>query len=206
MMILVNRGPRSLTHLRTPNLGILVGPRNGYRAESLKGWVWAADNDCFSGFDEERYRRMLDWAYVEATPAAGLPLWVTAPDAVADAAETLRLFSYWSGVIASLGLPVAFVAQDGLTMRTAPWSEFSCLFIGGSTEWKLGEDARLLVRYARRHGKQVHMGRVNTLRRIRYAKSIGCDSVDGTKYSRYADTYLPRDLAFAAGEGQMRLD
>lgn len=33
---------------------------------------------------------------------------------------------------------------------------------------------------AKRRGKHVHMGRVNSLRRLRFARDIGCDSVDGT--------------------------
>ena len=40
------------------------------------------------------------------------------------------------------------------------------------------------------------MGRVNTLRRLRYAESIGVDSVDGTKWARWRDTYLDEGLRF----------
>ena len=39
--------------------------------------------------------------------------------------------------------------------------------------------------------KWVHMGRVNSLRRLRYASAIGCDSADGT-YLRFGpDVNLP---------------
>lgn len=61
-----------------------------------------------------------------------------------------------------------------------PWHTFDVLFIGGSTEWKLGPGARALVAEAKRRGKWVHMGRVNSGRRWSYAEHIGCDSVDGT--------------------------
>ena len=37
------------------------------------------------------------------------------------------------------------------------------------------------------------MGRVNSLRRLAYAASIGCDSIDGTQWVRYRDTYLATD-------------
>ncbi len=37
-----------------------------------------------------------------------------------------------------------------------------------------------LAQEAKRLGKWLHMGRVNSLARIHYAESIGCDSVDGT--------------------------
>lgn len=48
------------------------------------------------------------------------------------------------------------------------------------TEWKLGRAAALLTQEAKRRGKPVHMGRVNSRRRLRYAASIGCDTADGT--------------------------
>jgi hypothetical protein len=44
---------------------------------------------------------------------------------------------------------------------------------------------------ARGRGKWVHMGRVNSLRRLRYAAAIGCDSADGTYLAFGPDTNLP---------------
>ena len=38
--------------------------------------------------------------------------------------------------------------------------------------------------------------RVNTRRRLRYAESIGVDSVDGTKWAKWRDTYLDEGLRF----------
>lgn len=69
-------------------------------------------------------------------------------------------------------------------------------FIGGSTAWKLGPHARRLVADAKRRGKWVHMGRVNSLKRFRYAAAIGCDSCDGT-YLRFGpDINLPKVLSW----------
>jgi len=42
----------------------------------------------------------------------------------------------------------------------------------------------------------VHIGRVNTLRRLRYAYDLGADTVDGTAYSMYPETHLPTALSF----------
>lgn len=44
-----------------------------------------------------------------------------------------------------------------------------------------------------RRGMWAHRGRVNSLKRIRYAGAIGCDSADGTclVQSRNPDRYLP---------------
>lgn len=50
-----------------------------------------------------------------------------------------------------------------------------------------------------------HMGRVNSLRRIRYAKSIGCDSVDGSALAMFTDTYLEGYCAAASAPAQLNL-
>jgi hypothetical protein len=57
-----------------------------------------------------------------------------------------------------------------------------------------GPECVQLVRAWKRAGKWVHLGRVNSERRIRYAASIGCDSVDGTQWVRFRDTCLARGL------------
>lgn len=141
------------------------------------GQVWAADNGRYSApekYTDERYLRWL------GTRDAASCLFATAPDVVGDAAATLALSVPMFGPIRAAGYPVAFVAQDGLEHLDVPWDGFDALFIGGTTAWKLGEACRLIVAEAKRLGKWVHMGRVNSLRRMRYAESIGCDSADGT--------------------------
>jgi hypothetical protein len=40
------------------------------------------------------------------------------------------------------------------------------------------------------------MGRVNSLKRLRYAEMIGCDSVDGTYLTFAPDENLPRLLGW----------
>lgn len=81
----------------------------------------------------------------------------------------------------------------------------SAVFIGGTTEFKLGATARAITAEAKRRGKWVHMGRVNTAQRVRYAKQIGCDSFDGTTFSRWRATYLRKGLAWAQTGKQLTL-
>jgi hypothetical protein len=50
------------------------------------------------------------------------------------------------------------------------------------------------------------MGRVNSLRRLAYAAAIGCDSIDGTQWVRFRDTYLRQGLQACAAGAQLRLD
>lgn len=140
--------------------------------------LWCADNGCFGkGYPGDA--EFLAWLKDRPSDRA-LCKFATAPDVVGDAHATLVRSQPFLPRIRALGYQAALVAQDGLTFETAPWHTFDVLFIGGTTEWKLGTEARWLVRSAKKRGKWVHMGRVNSRRRLRYAHAIGCDSVDGT--------------------------
>jgi len=80
-------------------------------------------------------------------------------------------------VIREYGYPVAFVTQDGLRMEDVPWDDFDVLFVGGSDEHKLRESWPFIYR-AKELGKWVHVGRVNSEKRMRMFWMA--DSVDGT--------------------------
>jgi hypothetical protein len=186
---------------RHPNLGVLSSPRRFYRAaEGVESWSWAADNDAYSAWEPIRYKEMLDG--IKGLESC---LFVTAPDVVGDASKTMKLFWSWVDVIKETGLPVALVAQDGLTADHVPWWWIDALFIGGSTSFKMGPEAEYLALAARENGKWLHMGRVNGHQRVRYAKAIGCDSIDGTSLTWFRDTWLPIFLRHAAAEPQMML-
>lgn len=191
-MLLVTTGhPDVAERYKHDHLGRLVQPRHysSIEATAASSIPWAADNDAFIKFDETAFRNML----ARLRGLLGC-LFVAAPDVVGDAAATLELFGEWKRIIHAHGLPCALVAQDGLTPETTPWQSFEALFVGGSTEWKLGEQAERLVEEAKRRGKHVHMGRVNSRKRIRYAAEIGCDSVDGTSYACWKQVHLRRGL------------
>lgn len=154
---------------------------------TVPGLPWACDNDAFAKWSEHRYRAMLR----QHQGQEGC-LWVAAPDVVGDAAKTLALFNRWEPELREHGYPVALIAQDGLTLAAVPWARFDCLFIGGTTEFKLGAQARTLVGAAILHGKLVHAGRVNSARRIRYFHDLGVHSFDGTSLVRWPEVYLRR--------------
>ena len=173
-------------------LDCIETPKQGNRP--VEGATWCADNGCFG----KGYPGDDKWfAWLEANAhRADSCLFAVAPDVVGEAQATLDRSAPWFAPIRALGYPVAFVAQDGLESLTAPWDEFDVLFIGGSTEWKLGAEARALTVEAKRRGKHVHMGRVNSLARLRYADAIGCDSADGTYVAFGPDTNLPHVLGW----------
>lgn len=158
------------------DLGQMCTPNE--RRRPLPGVVWAADNGCFS----TRYvgdGRWMAWL-ADLSADAGRCLFATAPDVVGDAQATLARSRPWLPGIRRLGYRAALVAQDGLEHLDCPWDEFDVLFVGGTTVWKLAAASRDLIAEAKRLGKWVHMGRVNSRRRWSYAEHIGCDSVDGT--------------------------
>jgi len=158
------------------------------------GVEWCADNGCFSsGYPGDA--AWLAWLTKQASrPDAALCVFAVAPDVVGDAEATLARSKPWLPVIRGLGFTPAFVGQDGQEHLPVPWESFDVLFIGGSTEWKLGPEARKLIAEAQQLGKYVHMGRVNTKGRLQYALSLGCDSVDGTFLKYGPDVNLPRLL------------
>lgn len=166
---------------RLRGAGYMLTPRMGQYPAA--GVVWAADNGCFSqpeAFDLDAY---FVWLNALAPFAAGC-LFATAPDVVGDAKATLDRSTPVLPRLREAGYPAALVGQDGLERMEVPWDAFDAFFIGGSTDWKLSESAAALARHARSLGKWVHMGRVNSLKRLRIAASMGCNSVDGT-YLKY---------------------
>lgn len=202
MLLLVNTGHQGMLDHAHPNLGRLVQPRfySSVEKTAALGIPWAADNDAYSLFHEVRYRAMLQ-------RLIGLDgcIFVTAPDVVGVARETLALFSQWEPVLHEMGLPVGLVLQDGQEYRPVPWDRLEAVFVGGTTAWKLGPHAERLVREAKDREKWVHMGRVNSRKRLLYARAIGCDSVDGSSFAKFGRAHIPNGLEWATEDLQMRL-
>jgi hypothetical protein len=145
------------------------------------------DNGVFTGkFNEQEFWGKLERVY----PYKENCVFVVAPDVVSNAIATMDAFRYWGCRIQAKGWPVAFAAQDGQELFDLP-PEFDALFIGGSTEWKLSHHALDLIRQAKKMGKWVHVGRVNSQKRIRHFQLAGVDSVDGTSVCFAPDKNYP---------------
>lgn len=139
------------------------------------GWLWAADNGCFStNFKEAKWRSWLEKPH----PRSGCLL-ATVPDVVGSHDSTMYRWRKFNNYVRDLRYPVAFVAQDGATVRNVPWDEMDVLFVGGTTSFKQGFASGLLAREAREQGKWVHVGRVNSFKRLSHWAEIA-DSADGT--------------------------
>ena len=170
-------------------LGCIRTPKQG----NLKpnGAVWCADNGVFgNSFNERSWWNFL----VRWRGDVELCKFAVAPDVVADSEATLERSKPWLAKIRELGYPVALAAQDGMMLDDVPWSDIDALFIGGSSAWKDGHEAKILAKQAKALDKWVHMGRVNGFTRYLYARSISCDSVDGTFLTYAPDINLARLL------------
>lgn len=180
------------THRRYADTGLfgcLLTPYGGHDAGRVaaSGLPFACDNDFFWRPDPTAFRRML-------ARVAGLPncRFVACPDRVGDARATLAMFDDWRAEVAASGQPAALVGQDGAEDCDLPWDRLDTLFVGGTTAWKESRAALVLTEEARRRGKWVHVGRVNTLRRLRKVWDWGTvDSIDGTCFSKWPDKYFP---------------
>lgn len=171
------------------HLGMIATPAQGQAVPA--GAPWCADNGCFGkGYPGDD--AWIEWLESFTADERSRCAFAVAPDVVGDARATLERSSPWLERVRALGYPVAFVAQDGAEDVHPPWDQFDVLFIGGTTEWKLGQQARDVVNMAHDHGKAVHMGRVNSRMRLQYAVNIGCDSADGTFITFGPDKNLPR--------------
>lgn len=178
--------------IRAGRLGRLCTPQGG--KIPVEG-TWAADSGCFTlgaRFDLGRYLGWLD----RMRPYADRCLFAPAPDVVADWEATLARSAPVLPLIEALGYRAALVLQDGASVDTVPWGTFGALFVGGTTEFKLGPDVRAICDVAW-PDVLIHVGRVNSGRRFRYARDVlGADSADGTFLSFGPGTNLPRLLAW----------
>lgn len=168
------------------DLGCIDTPAQGNKRQD--GWTWAADNGCFS----EKWAAGKWYGWLDSLDPTGC-LFAVVPDVVCDAEATDRRWSRYAPAVKALGFPAAYVTQNGCTGFPA---DADALFTGGDDEWKLGRDARDLMREAKALGLWCHMGRVNSLRRLKLAATDGYDSVDGTYLAFGPDTNLPKLLRY----------
>lgn len=209
--------PRVRDAMTAGHIDMIATPKQGQAVPP--GAAWCADNGCFGkGYPGDD--AWLAWLDTYTPDERARCLFATAPDVVAHAPATLVRSAPYLAQIRGMGYPAALVAQDGLQSDAQhlwawargrhpgrlqiPWDEFDVLFVGGSTAWKLGPDARRLAAQAKAHGKWVHVGRVNSEQRLRYSSApypygLGADSADGTYIAFGPDRNLPNVLAWMRG-------
>ena len=184
MLVMLGNHSSSLFHYwagRYPNrVGWLVGP-SAQRKTTLRSWVpYALDNDAFAAWkngtqwSEDSFFEFLDWVGTHAHK----PRWVAVPDVVTDREATLANWDTYAPRCREYGHQLAFVMQDKMTASDIP-GDADLVFIGGSYRWKWGS-----IEWICREFPRVHVGRVNSLQKLRRANELGVESVDGTGWFR----------------------
>lgn len=182
-----------VAQMRRGALGFIDTPAQRQKRPGVA--LWCADNGVFGkGFPGEQ--AWFAWLQRQAAKRdAALCLFAVAPDVVGDHEATLKRSRPWLQPIRELNIPAAFVAQDGMTVDGFDeWELFDVLFIGGTDAFKLGDEAVALIREAKTRGKRVHMGRVNSRKRMRYCVALDVDTSDGTLIANGPDKHLPSVL------------
>lgn len=141
-----------------------------------EGIPYGLDNGCFKEFRRKEWERLVYEAQSDK------PVFVTLPDIVGDAQRTIELFDHFRWH--TQGLPRALVLQDGVERTRLDWYLFDAIFIGGTDEFKISKEAMNAAKVAKILGKWVHVGRVNTAKRVRNWVGLA-DSIDGSGISRY---------------------
>lgn len=194
MYIATPSGPPVRDAMQAGLIACMTTPAQGNRVPD--GAWWAADNGKF-GKDWPGADAWWAWLQAQARRyGRERCMFAVAPDVPFDAAGTLAESRPWLARIRSLGIPAAFAAQNGCDTLGVPWDEFDVLFLGGDTAWKIGSVAQRLAAIAKSLGKKVHMGRVNSRRRLQIAEWFGCDSADGTYLAFGPERNLPRLLGW----------
>ena len=170
--------PKYLNYRKDLPVGMLCTPTIRFHSSDVENYVTAMDNEAFIGFDENRFRNMLR-VYKDTDPK-----FVALPDVVSNHKETLKLWDKWKDEVLDENYPLGFVCQNGMKPRDIP-EEASAIFIGGDTEWKLGSEAIDIIDEARQRDLWIHIGRVNSIKRIQFCLSVGADSFDGSGYARF---------------------
>lgn len=167
-------------------LGVMLTPGYGFGKHvlrALKNCPAALDNGAFSawqkghGFDELPFLKTLSRLIKE-----GIHLEIIAvPDIV-----TGGMASYWFSHTWRLRLAghknLYLVVQDNMDYRV-DLEGYAGIFVGGSTKWKW-ETAERWVYEAKINDLKLHIGRVGTADRLKYAAELGADSVDSTNFQR----------------------
>lgn len=191
---------RNLAALRHRGWHLLVSAAGEWRSE---GFNYAIDNGAFTAFLEyqagKRAQNLLDLDLFERCidRMGGKADWILLPDIVGEGEASLALSIEWAPrVRARKGLqnvPLYLAVQDGMeagelhnrVLEFLLSGAVQGIFVGGSTEWKLST-ILFWGKIARRFSLKLHVGRVNTTKRISLCAAAGAHSFDGTSATMFS--------------------
>lgn len=117
---------------------------------------------------------------------------VVLPDIVGGGLRSLEMSLSWRERLGDPLCPLLLAVQDGMSVADVAELVGPALgiFVGGTTHFK-EHTLPMWGALARAGGAHLHVGRVNTARRVHLCHMAGADSIDGSSVSRFVVT-LPR--------------
>jgi hypothetical protein len=190
----------TLANMRKMGWSILLSAAGVLRTEGFE--KWGLDNGAWSAFqqgkpfDEDAFSRAIDKVGEGAQ-------WVVLPDIVAGGMESLELSLKWLDRLKGFPERLLIAVQDGIEPDDVRHylNPMVGLFIGGSTDYKL-RTMDAWGRLARRRNCYMHVGRVNSLKRINACAQAGADSFDGTSIIAFPDTIYTLTNGVLVGQHQ----
>lgn len=185
---------RNLDALREAGWRLLVSATGAHRTEGFRFCVdcgaWTAHKQR-KPFDVAAFERVLGRLGAQAD-------FVILPDIVGGGLASLAFSLEWLPRVLTQTSLALLAVQEGMTPDDVRphLGERVGIFIGGADDrWK-EQTAETWGRLGRAHGcGWVHMGRVNSARRIAICAHAGLTSFDGTSATRYVKTLPPLDRA-----------
>lgn len=193
---------RNLEALRLAGWRLLVSAAGVLRTE---GFRYALDNGAWSAFQQGT--PFAEMAFGKALDLLGENAdWVVLPDIVAGGMASLEFSLRWLERLQPFPQKLLIAVQDGMCPHDD--REFLSpavgIFVGGSTDWKLVTLESWSV-LARRRCCYLHVGRVNSARRIALCAAAAASSFDGTSATRFAESLpnLDRALDYAHNQADL---
>jgi hypothetical protein len=180
-----------------PNMRYMLSPATvrsfGVSRHHILKRGYAIDNGAYNyylrkvDFDEKAFYKLLD------TWATGCD-WVAIPDSVGNWEETKAMLDVWVPRLLEYKVPLLVVVQDGSEVNNykdvhmlLDRMDIQGIFVGGTTDWKLS-NIQGLSDVCKQHNKHIHVGRVNSVKRLKHCFYADVDSVDGSGMSRFTET------------------
>jgi hypothetical protein len=187
---------RTLASLRAANWGLMVSATGALRTEGFPRWC--LDNGAWTAYQQGRPFNANAFlvAYEKIAPGADF---CVLPDIVAGGMRSLDYSLKWQERLDPV-CPLLLAVQDGMTPADVEplIGDRLGIFVGGTTRFK--EDTLpSWGALARKRSVYLHVGRVNSARRVALCAMAGVDSIDGTSVTRFAQTLPLMDNAIRQG-------
>lgn len=175
---------KNLAALREYEWDLLLTPDNPTPRD---GFHYGCDNGAWRAYQQgEPFNERKFWKLIE--PHGAADDWVVVPDIVAGGMKSFDFSLSWLSRLSTLRM-LLFPVQDGMIVtevcKMLRRETGLGIFVGGTTAWKL-HSMPYWAGVAKGLNRYCHVGRVNTVRRIKMCAEAGVDSFDGTSATKYS--------------------